>query len=218
MRLLDELRQLLTEPVTRQRRTACCSCGCSPSPIPTTSSGGRVSAADARRAGAVEAGGDRAASTRCWRPSSRVADDRTFDEEQLVAFMQSINAIRLVLGTMLGRQRRSRRRRGRRADRELARVPPLRVPELVARPLRASGSTSSGRARASGRQPDRRRAARVGGRLVLLFGDGIAVQQGHRDRRQRHQHGVHHGRDHRERPQRQARNQDQQQQPERRRP
>ena len=25
-----------------------------------------------------------------------------FDEEQLVAFMQSVNAIRLVLGTMLG--------------------------------------------------------------------------------------------------------------------
>jgi hypothetical protein len=29
-------------------------------------------------------------------------NDRLFDEEQLVAFMQSVNAIRLVLGTMLG--------------------------------------------------------------------------------------------------------------------
>jgi len=29
-------------------------------------------------------------------------NDRMFDEEQLVAFMQSVNAIRLVLGTMLG--------------------------------------------------------------------------------------------------------------------
>jgi hypothetical protein len=28
--------------------------------------------------------------------------DRLFDEEQLVAFMQSVNTIRLVLGTMLG--------------------------------------------------------------------------------------------------------------------
>jgi hypothetical protein len=47
------------------------------------------------------------------------------DEGRLMAFMQAINSIRLVLGTMLG-------------DRGFTRVRPLLVPELAARTLRAS--------------------------------------------------------------------------------
>ena len=95
-RLLDELRSLLTDPEPdSEARALLVRLFPVVHPDDPEARGG-VPAADARRAGAVEAGRARTASTRRSQASGHV------DEPRLVAFMQSVNSIRLVLGTMLG--------------------------------------------------------------------------------------------------------------------
>ncbi len=93
VRLLDELRDMLQAPTTPDALARLFPVVHPDEP----GRGGRVPAADARRAGHQPAGGHRHGDRAARAPGRKVQ----IAEAELLAFMQAVNSIRLVLGTML---------------------------------------------------------------------------------------------------------------------